>query len=228
MSSARSHRGFTLIELMVALFVMSLMAMLGWQGLDGMVRAQARTQERADAVLSLQVGLAQWNADLQALVQLPQFTALDWHGRALRLTRQGRVDAGEGLVVVAWTRRSVDGRSQWLRWQSPPLRTRREVDQAWGRADLWSQSPGDAERARQAVIVPLDDWQVFFHRGGSWTNPMSSDATLAASVAPGANRQVTTGLLPDGVRLVLQLPTGQAIGGTLTTDWVSPRVGGTQ
>ena len=52
MSSARSHRGFTLIELMVALFVMSLMAMLGWQGLDGMVRAQARTQERADAVLS--------------------------------------------------------------------------------------------------------------------------------------------------------------------------------
>lgn len=225
---------------MVALFVMALMAMLGWQGLDGMVRAQSRTQERADAVLSLQVGLAQWNADLQALVQVPQLTALDWNGRVLRLTRRGSGDAGAGLVVAAWTRRSVEGRSSWLRWQSPPLRTRGEVDDAWRRADLWSQSPGDAERAREAMIVPLDDWQIYFHRGGNWTNPMSSDATLAASqaanaaaafaatAAPGANRQVTTGLLPDGVRLVLQLPAGQAIGGTLTIDWVSPRVGGTQ
>jgi general secretion pathway protein J len=236
----RVAHGFTLIELMVALFVMALMAVLGWQGLDGMVRTQARTQERADAVLSLQVGLAQWNGDLQAIVQVPQVTALDWNGRVLRLTRRGAGDAGDALVVAAWTRRGVEGRDSWLRWSSPPLRTRAEVDEAWRRADLWSQSPGDADRAREALIVPLDDWQIYFHRGGTWTNPQSSDATfapsqapnaaapVAAGAAPGASRQATTGELPDGVRLVLQLPASEAIGGTLTTDWVSPRVGGTQ
>jgi len=32
--------------------------------------------------------------------------------------------------------------------------------------------------------------------------------------------------LPDGVRLVLTLATGQAISGTVTRDWVQPGVGG--
>ena len=65
-------RGFTLVELLVALFILSLVAVLSWRGLDGMVRAQAATQARADQVLALQVGLAQWNADLEALVPQPQ------------------------------------------------------------------------------------------------------------------------------------------------------------
>jgi general secretion pathway protein J len=33
-------------------------------------------------------------------------------------------------------------------------------------------------------------------------------------------------VLPDGVRLVLQLPAGRAISGQLTRDWVRPTVGG--
>jgi general secretion pathway protein J len=35
---------------------------------------------------------------------------------------------------------------------------------------------------------------------------------------------VSTAQLPDGVRLVLALPTNQAVSGTLTRDWVSPHV----
>jgi general secretion pathway protein J len=33
-----------------------------------------------------------------------------------------------------------------------------------------------------------------------------------------------TATLPDGVRLVLDLPSGQALAGRITSDWVRPTV----
>jgi general secretion pathway protein J len=218
--------GFTLVELLVALFGLALLAMLSWRGIDGMVRTQAYTEARADEVLSLQTGMAQWTADLDALVQLPQTTALDWNGRVLRLTRRGTGDATEGVRVVAWARRE----GQWRRWQSLPLTTRSEVDAAWQQADQWSQNPADVQRRSEVSVVPLQEWQLFYFRGDAWTNPMSSDAQ---GLAPGANppgaaapaaRQ--TAIVPDGVRLVLELPGGGALSGRITRDWVNPTVGG--
>ncbi|MGE4240834.1 PulJ/GspJ family protein [Ramlibacter sp.] len=232
MSAVRRQSGFTLVELLVALFVMALMAIMSWQGLDGMTRAQAATERRADEVLTLQTGLAQWNADLDALVQLPQITAIDWNGRVLRMTRRGTASVTDGIRVVAWTRR--DG--QWMRWQSASLVTRGDVQAAWDMAEQWSQNAGDAERRFEVAIVPLDDWQIFFFRGDAWTNPMSSDASSATSTSPiaaaaaaAAAGGTPTGrvtVVPDGVRLVLMLPTGRALSGRLTRDWVNPRVSG--
>ena len=43
MKTARTQRGFTLVELLVALFAMALLAIMSWRGLDGMTRAQAQT-----------------------------------------------------------------------------------------------------------------------------------------------------------------------------------------
>lgn len=231
MTRRRTRRpgGFTLVELLVALFALSLVAVLSWRGLDGMVRAQSITQERADEVLALQVGLAQWQADLEAIEPQPTLAALDWNGRVLRLTR--RAPGGEGLVVAAWSQRQEDGRGTWLRWQSPLLTTRGQVQEAWARADAWAQNPGDGERARQVAVLPLDEWQVFYFRSDAWTNPLSNDTRSPRSQpvpppppdgASPAQAQAPAGL-PDGVRLVLQLPAGQPVSGTLTIDWVSPR-----
>lgn len=227
MRARRASRGFTLVELLVALLALSLLAVLSWRGLDGMTRAQALTETRADEVLTLQVGLAQWGADLDAVMQLPQFTALDWNGRVLRMTRRGTAAVTDGVVVVGWTRRTVNGVGTWLRWQSPPLTTRGQVEDAWLRADTWSQNPGDEERRREVAIAPLEEWQIFYYRGDAWTNPLSSDAStggLPPGAAPPGGR--STGAIPDGVRLVLSLPPGQAINGKLTRDWVRPTLGG--
>ena len=214
--------GFTLVELMVALMVMALLSLMSWRGLDAMGRAQAQTQARADAVLALQSGLAQWGADLDAMAtelanpaatasavagtasNLP--SAMDWNGQSLRITRYSSGSSGPSLRVVAWTLGDDAGRKTWLRWQSPELRSRAALQQAWLQAATWAQSP--ASRAAQVSIMPLDDWHIFYYRGDAWSNPgSSSDATAAT---------------PDGVRLILSLPDGGPLVGKLTRDWIRP------
>jgi general secretion pathway protein J len=227
MKSARASRGFTLVELLVALFAMALLAIMSWRGLDGMTRAQAQTEARADEVLTLQVGLAQWGADLDAVMELPRFTAIDWNGRVLRLTRRGTATVTDGVHVVAWTRRVVNGNGTWLRWQSPQVTTRGQLEEQWQKADIWSLNPGDEERRGEVAVSPLEDWQIFYFRENAWTNPQSSDVTTGT---PGPTARAPTGqrtiAIPDGVRLVLTLPPGQAISGTLTRDWIRPTIGG--
>ena len=212
----RRARGFTLVELLVSLFAMALLAGLSWRGLDGMMRARQVTEARADEVLALQTGLAQWTADLDAIVEYPPARALEWNGRVLRLTRRSSLSPTDGARVVGWARR--EGR--WLRWESAPVLLRGELDAAWQQADLWAQNPSEEMRAREVAITPMQDWQIFFYRGNSWTNPLSSGAAGAAAA------ESDTSTLPDGVRLILLLPPDRAIGGRLQRDWVRPTLSG--
>jgi general secretion pathway protein J len=211
---ARRSAGFTLVELMVALMVMALLSLMSWRGLDVMGRAQSQTQTRADELLVLQSGLAQWSADLDAMATelsnpraintLP--SAMEWNGLVFRITRTSTGTAEPGLQVVAWTMGQDQGHKVWMRWQSPVARTRTALEEAWLQAALWAQSPTDTSRTRQVRIVPLLDWQIFYYRNDAWTNPGSSSD--AANVNP------------DGVRLILNLPEGSPLVGALTRDWM--------
>jgi general secretion pathway protein J len=212
----RLFRGFTLVELMVAITVMALIAILSWRGLDGMSRAQTQTQARSDAILVLQAGLAQWKADLDAMADGPQISSLDWDGRVLRITRRGSAGAADGLRVAAWTRRTgADG--GWLRWQSPALTTLGDWQTYWEQATFWAENAGDEDKKREVAILPLDEWQIFYFRGGAWSNPLSSDDS------PTVGSKAT---LPEGIRLMLTLPPTQPISGILSVDWVRATVGG--
>jgi general secretion pathway protein J len=217
-------RGFTLIELLVAIGVMALMAGLSWRGIDGMARTQSQLAQRTDQVMTLQAGLAQWSADLDAMVQLPHVAALDWDGRALRITRRSAVSGSDGLLVVAWTRRTINGNGQWLRWQSLPVTSRGALQNAWVTAAQWAQNPGEAEKRFEVSVVALDDWKVFYYRSDAWTNPLSSDGTPQ----PFTNNKPAAPafVVPDGVRLVLTLPSGAGVGGILTHDWAQIALAG--
>ena len=228
----RTHRGFTLVELLVAVFALSLLAVMAWRGLDGMTRAQSVTETYSDEVLTLQTGLAQWGADLDAIEQIPGWNrAIDWNGRVLRLTRRSTAQVADGMLVVAWTRRVTQSGGMWMRWQSPPVTTRGDLEQALQRAELWSQNQGADDAAREVAITPLDDWQIFFFRDNAWTNPQSSGITAAtvaaAAAAQSESAPVTTApaaTQPDGVRIVLLLPSNQPVNGTVTRDWVRPQL----
>ena len=210
MRARRWQVGFTLVELLVALLVMALLSLMSWRGLEGMSRAVAQNRARSDDVQALQSGLAQWGADLDAMA-VGVTNVLDWNGQVLRVTRRGTDPHNPALQVVAWTARTEAGQRQWLRWQSPPVRTRVEMQAAWQQAAVWAQTPDAAALRREVSLVPLVDWQIFFYRGDAWTNALSSSDATA--------------LTPDGVRLVLQLAPGFPLSGKVTRDWVRSTLG---
>ena len=149
----------------------------------------------------------------------------------LRLTRRGTASVTDGVLVVGWTRRVVDGNGTWLRWQSPQVTTRGELEEAWQKADIWSLNPGDDEKRREVAVTPLAGLADLLLPRECLDQPAVQRQRRRGAPRPAARRRrpprQSARSLPDGVRLVLNLPPGQAISGTLTRDWVRPTVGGT-
>jgi general secretion pathway protein J len=228
-----SLAGFTLIELMVALAIMAMLSILAWRALDGMRQSSSITRTHTDAALALEAGLGQWGADLGAVIEVPQTVPMDWDGRVLRITRRHSADAAQGVVVVAWSAGNRGGNSQWLRWQSDPVRDRAQWLDAWNAAAQWAQSPSDAAKTREVQLAPVTQWQIFFSRGGAWSNPLSSSGAPANGVAPalidsGTNAPPPDPLassIPDGVRLQLTIASPHPMAGRVTRDWALPTLG---
>lgn len=206
-TARRRQSAFTLVEVLVALLAMAILASLSWQGLDGILRARDGTREAIDRTTRLATVMTQWEQDLLAVHDAEVVPALAFDGQTLRLTR--RVDGG--VALVAW---SVRG-GVWQRWAGPPMIRGADLQQAWLRSlQFLGNEPGQVRLAEIA-----GDWQVYFYRGGAWTNaqssgdlvqaaaPVASAASGAAAAAPARER------LPDAVRLVIGFAAG-----TLTRD----------
>jgi len=202
----RKSLGFTLVEVLVALMVMSIMAAMAWQGIDGIAKARASSESQVDRLLRLNSVLAQWEQDLASVQDSQAVPALVFDGATLRLTR--RTDAG--LQVVAWSLRD----DAMLRWAAPAATGTRELKDHWQRS--LQLMAGDAGQLR--AIDGVSQWQLYFYRGNAWTNAQSSAdvsaPAAAASGAPSVQRQ----LLPTGVRVVLGFAPGSGFGGSLTRD----------
>ena len=216
------RRGFTLIELLIAITVMAIMALISWHALDGMVRAREHTHAHADAVLTLQAALAQWNADLDAITDLPQTRPLDWNGRVLRLTRQSSSPQSGDVFVVAW---SSDGRT-WWRWQSAPVSSRIDWQQAWDAAASWMPGSAGNNAASTTALIPITDWQIYAFRNNVWepiiVAPVTPPVDAAATNTTTNAAPRVASVIPNGLRLVLDLAPGPSLHGRITRDWVCP------
>ena len=246
--NASKQQGFTLIELLIAITLMAVMAGLGWRGLDGLMRSRDINQTRVDQTAVLQTILSQWRSDLDHMTAVPSISdaGLAWDGQTLRITRRAStplVDGGDaGLWVVAWTRR--DGR--WWRWQSPALQDRRGLLEAWTRAERWGKNASADDQNFETPLVAIDQWQISYFRGNTWTNPLSSASNNSGSVASNSsNPNSNSNSTPDAIRLVIDLRNNvnkqvegqanrrnnaplttpahpQAQQGRLSIDWIRP------
>jgi general secretion pathway protein J len=61
----RRRRGFTLVELLVAISILAIVAVLGWRGLDTIVRARISLTEQMETTRGMQLAFAQLQSDCE-------------------------------------------------------------------------------------------------------------------------------------------------------------------
>jgi general secretion pathway protein J len=188
-------RGFTLVEVLVALALMALLASMSWQGIASVADAKRASDARVNEILRTGTVLAQLEQDLNQLHDTALVPTLSFDGATLRLVRR----QDEGLQLVAWALR--DGR--WTRWASQIVRRPAGLQEAW----LASQQLLGNEPGQLVLLEGLSAWQIYFYRGNSWSNAQSSADLTPAAPGPGASAPTTAqrAVLPTGVRLVLTL-----------------------
>ena len=227
-SRSRRAAGFTLIEVLVSLFILALMSAMAWQGVDAIARSRESTQARMDRLLRLQTVLAQWEADVQATIDTQVVPGLNFDGATLRMTRR----QPEGVQVVAWTLRG----GKLHRWSAPTSNALDTLQDHWMRShQLLGNEPGTL-----AMLDKVAQWQlfVFLTSSNGWSNAQSSGDVAQAPPPtadppppdPGASGPgngvvsaappvvVNQDVLPDGLRLVIGFAPGGAADGALTRE----------
>jgi len=192
------------------MMIMAILAMMAWQGVDGIVNTRAASQARLEQLLRLNTVLAQFEQDLQASQDsgaLPQ-TLPSFDGISMRLTRR----VPEGLQLVVWSLRG----GTWLRWAGPAVTSTRALQDNW----LTSQQFIGNETGQLRTLNGITEWQAYCYRGSAWSNCQSSAGTTATTTTTGV---VPAGGAPavdplKGVRVVLSFGEGSGFNGSMTRE----------
>lgn len=130
----RMELGLTLVELLVAISVLGFVAVLGWRGLDSIVRARIALTSNLEQTRGMQLTFAQMQSDC---AQLASPTVLS--GRVPLAVRQGQItmvrmvyadNQPSRMQVISY--RVKDG--LLTRRESPATRDLRELDTFWQNA----------------------------------------------------------------------------------------------
>lgn len=208
MITARPHsHGFTLIEVLVAMMIMATLALMAWQGVDGIVRTRSASQGKLEQVLRVNTVLAQFQQDLESAQDsgvLPDLPSFD--GISLRLTRR----TPDGLQIVVWSLRG----GTWLRWAGPSVTTRQALLNSWTSTQQFIGN----EAGQLPTLTGLSEWQAYCFRGNAWSNCQSSAGTAAAAPAPGASAPPVNADPLKAVRVVLSFAENSGYSGNVTRE----------
>ncbi|GGY24799.1 PulJ/GspJ family protein [Pseudoduganella albidiflava] len=196
------QRGFTLIELLVAISVLAIVAVLGWRGLDSILRSRVALTQEMEQTRGIQLAFAQLQNDLEQLApsEVIGATRQNLVADNLRLifVRTHAPDLGPTqLVVVSYRLR--DG--VLTRRESAATRDLVQLDALWQVA----LSDGDPVPG-VGLHAGVAGMGVRLWTNGGWTQPQnggtSAGTSSSGAPAPGGTSG-TTG--PTGLEMSLQL-----------------------
>ncbi|WP_334187768.1 PulJ/GspJ family protein [Noviherbaspirillum sp.] len=166
--------GFTLIELLVAISVLAIVAVLGWRGLDSIVRARVALTSELENTRGLQLAFAQMQSDAAHLApdkMLEQRMSLDARPGRLTLVRTVNIDNQPTRVQVV-SYRVRDG--VLSRRESVATRDLRELDTAWAAA------LSDSDTAQPVILQDeVDEMRI-----RSWDSQSAAWRAEAAATQP--------------------------------------------
>lgn len=172
-------RGFTLLELLVAITVLSIVSMIAWRGLDSLVATRERLEPEADEVRSLLTTFGQMERDLTQVTN-PTFLGLTVSplnilvidgSQVIQLARVASPVPQHPTEVQTVFYRVVDG--TLMRQATPPL-------PAFDRANAERFETARLLGNVQSMSVRL--WQV----PTGWVSPFDFDAARQGTVLPTA------------------------------------------
>ena len=196
------HKGLTLVELLVAISVLALIAVLGWRGLDSIVRARIALTSDLEQTRGMQLAFAQLQSDcthLAGTAALPNRVPLLVERGRLTLVRTVFADdRPPRLQVIAY--RVKDG--VLTRRESEATRDLTELDTLWLAAvnDIdTNQAPFDRLRTGVVLQSGVTALTMRLWAGGGWhagVDALSPIVPVSMNVNP---------LVPTGLEVTLQL-----------------------
>ena len=184
--------GLTLVELLVAISVLGFVAVLGWRGLDSIVRARIALTRDLEQTRGMQLAFAQLQSDCDHLASatvLPGRLPLALGQGQLTLVRTVYADNQPSrLQVISY--RVNDG--LLTRRESPPTRDLRELDTFW-------QNAVNNTFTSQPVVLQSDvaDMTMRLWINGDWRTKADALISIGTSTA--------TPSIPTGLEVTLLL-----------------------
>jgi general secretion pathway protein J len=193
-----TSRGFTLLELLIAITILATVSLIAWRGLDTLVSTRARLEPEGASVRSLLTAFGQLDRDLAQTVN-PTFFAMTTSpvtvttigGQpAISITRLAPTeqDAPSALQVVGY--RVEDG--YLVRSASRPMR---------GRGGVAAEEITNVRLLGNVKQLRLRVWR----DGTGWVDPLSADAPTPPPGLPG---QIGP-FVPPGVEITLERDDGK-------------------
>ncbi|QAU33278.1 prepilin-type N-terminal cleavage/methylation domain-containing protein [Janthinobacterium sp. 17J80-10] len=195
-AGARTRRGFTLVELLVAITVLAIVAVLGWRGLDSIVRSRIALTTDLEQTRGLQLAFAQMQRDSSQIVDLetiPERLPIMVEPGRIVLVRQVFIENQPSRIqLVAYQLEN----GVLSRRESQATRDLKALDRLW--LSVTSATGGAAHVALQSGVAGMTI-RTWLNDGAGWRVP-GVDV-----VSSGAGNSATTLAVPTGIEVTLQL-----------------------
>lgn len=171
-----NERGFTLLELLVAITVLSIVSLIAWRGLDTLVGTRERLEPEAADVRALLTAFGQMERDL-AQVPNPKFLGLSYSPVS--------ISAADGATMVQLARIAPAAADQPTEVQTVYYRVVEGVltRQATPALRAFEATPVDRMESARLLNNVRTLYVRIWSPNGNWVDPGVDDPSAAAAVA---------------------------------------------